>query len=83
MISCPERYSSPGFYSEDYDDDDADDDDHYCIQVTLWELFTLGQEPYGDSQTPGHIIQVKLALLAMMMMIDDDDNDDDVDDLPI
>ena len=53
------------------------------MQVTLWELFTLGQEPYGDSPTPGHIIQVILPLLAQYHDDHDDDDDDDDDDQPI
>ena len=37
--------------------------------MTLWELFTLGQEPYGDSTTPGHIIQVKIIIVVVVMMM--------------
>ena len=39
------------------------------IQVTLWELFTLGEEPYGDSTTPGHIIQVKIIMITLIMKL--------------
>ena len=38
-------------------------------QVTLWELFTLGQEPYGDSPTPAHVIEVEIILMMLIMMM--------------
>ena len=60
----------------------------------MWELFTLGQEPYGDLPTPAHIIQVKRVSVIMMMtmkmedggvgvdeVVGNDDDDDDDDDL--
>ena len=41
----------------------------FSTQVTLWELFTLGQEPYGDSPTPAHVIQVDIILTVIILIM--------------